>query len=77
MYNLFNKTFNISNYSKLAPKEGCSNPGCGTNVVTKLCTVRPDIFGSPVRNWLHVTNLRYKILRWLQFFWKIYASVEY
>ena len=41
-----------------------TNPGRRVTRVTKFCTVGPHIFGSPVRNWLHITLRLYWILRW-------------
>ena len=52
------------------PYEGYTNL-----VATQFCTVVPNICGSSVWNFLHVTILAPRILRWLLDFWKICAPM--
>ena len=42
-----------------------------------FCTVAPNICGSSVLGFLHVTLLASGILKWLLDFWKIYSSLAY
>lgn len=36
--------------------QGCTNPGCQAAQATKFCTVTPNIYGSRVKNVLHLTT---------------------
>ena len=44
-------------FKKIIIKQGCTNTWRKVAVETKFCTVAPNICGSFVRNWLHVTFL--------------------
>jgi hypothetical protein len=49
----------------------CKHLNCQFGLVTKLCTVEPNIFGPPVWNLPHFTLLVPRILRWLLYILKI------
>jgi hypothetical protein len=51
--------------------QGCTNPERQVAVATAFCTAEPNICGSSVGNFFHVTFLASRILRWLLHFWKI------
>jgi hypothetical protein len=53
----------------------CTNSGSQVARATKFCRMAPNICASSVRNWLHVTVLALRILRWLLDFCKICASL--
>jgi hypothetical protein len=55
--------------------QGCTNPARQVAVVTKFCTVTPNICRFLVWGLLHVTLLEPRILRWLLYFWKICAPL--
>jgi hypothetical protein len=56
-------------------KQGCTNPGLQVAMVTKFCTVVPNICGSSVWDLLHATLLVPRILRWLIDCWRICAPI--
>jgi hypothetical protein len=51
----------------------CTNHVRQVNCANKFCAIVPDNCGSSVCNFLHVTHLGPRILRWLPDFWKTYA----
>lgn len=56
----------ISLYSSL--QQGCTNSECQVTLVTKFCTMVPNICRSSIRNLLHVTLRELKLLRSLLHF---------
>ena len=51
--------------------QGCTNPECQIVMATKFYTVKPNICGSSIWNFLHVTFLAPTIFRQILYFWNI------
>jgi hypothetical protein len=62
---------------RLVATQRCTNPTCQVAMANKLCIVAPNICGSLVWNWLHVTLLVQRILMCLLDFWTICAPLPY
>ena len=57
-------------------EQTCKTPVCQVTVATEFCTVAPNMFGSSLRNMLHVMLLAPRILRWLLDFRKNYVLLQ-
>jgi hypothetical protein len=55
--------------------QGFTNPGRRVARATKLCTVAPNVFGSPKCKLFHVTLPAPTILRLLLDFWKTFGPL--
>jgi hypothetical protein len=49
----------------------CTNPVCQVTHAPKFCTVAPNIYVSLVSDFLHVTLVALRIVRWLLDFQKM------
>jgi len=58
-------------YGIHSPEQRGTNSGREVTLETTFCTVTSKICGSAVWNWLHVTLLVPRVLRWPLDFWKI------
>jgi len=59
---------------KAGPSQWRTNPGHQAVMRNKFCTLAPNIWGSSIRNLLHVTILTSRMLTWFQGFLKKFWS---
>ena len=69
-----NYSYRIISGFNIGVAQGCTNPKNQVEVVTTFCTVEPHVCKLSVRNWLYVTFLPSRLLKWLLDFWIICAQ---